>query len=109
LTVPPELVNPNTDAIKKRFQKWKQGHLFAHEDFRKFLIILRFPYNESDSDLRTCTYIMVNLFTLTQVEVMRAGIHPELIKNKFTLYPNYKSLVRRRYDRYKTLGALSAS
>lgn len=100
-------IEPTTDAIKKRFQRWGDGGLFTLNHFRQDIAILTRPYADSDNDIAVAlSYVLVNLFTLTQIQLVDAGINPEFIVSEFADYPKYGDLAKHRYDEFVLSGEL---
>lgn len=101
-------ISPNTTAIKKRFHRWSSGDLFTLTFFRQNIAILTRPFADSKNDITVLLpYILVNLFTLTQKELMKEGFNPEIIVSEFSNYPTYKILVKKRYDEFVASGNLT--
>lgn len=96
-----ELISLDTSTIKKRFQRWRKvEQLFTYEDFRKYIAILTVPYRDSEYDLGIMIYVLVNLFSHTQSNLIKAGTPPDLIVKEFSDYPDFKCLVQKRYDQF---------
>ncbi|WP_100915181.1 hypothetical protein [Pseudoalteromonas spongiae] len=103
-----DLIDPDTKAIKKRFQRWRAGDLFTLEDFRVYIAILRLPYKDLQQQLGLECYFLVNIFTYVQSDLMNNGIHPREITEIFSRYPEYKDLVNIRFDEFKQSGVLTS-
>jgi hypothetical protein len=100
-------VSPDTSAIKKRFHRWSQGKLFTLKHFKEDIAILNRSFADSSDDLTVLLpYVLVNLFTLAQMDLMKMRIDPELIEREFANYPTYKKLVKKRYDEFIVSGEL---
>ncbi|AWB68469.1 hypothetical protein C2869_19580 [Saccharobesus litoralis] len=103
-----ELIDPDIDAIKKRFQRWENAQvLFSYDDVKKYLAILRTPYSENDLGIWLAPYLLINLFTYMQKELLSSGISPTQIEREFSEYPKYKTLVSKRYKRFNADTKLS--
>ncbi|PHI39162.1 hypothetical protein CBQ28_01175 [Pseudoalteromonas sp. GCY] len=102
-----DIIDPDTKAIKKRFQRWRAGDLFTLEDFRIYLAILRLPYKDSKQNLGLECYFLVNIFTYVQSDLIKNGIHPRDIADLFSRYPEYKVLVNSRFKEFKLSGVLN--
>ncbi|KPW04933.1 hypothetical protein [Pseudoalteromonas sp. P1-8] len=102
-----DVIDPDTKAIKKRFQRWRAGDLFTLEDFRVYLAILRLPYKDSKQNLGLECYFLVNIFTYVQSDLIKNGIHPRDIADLFSRYPEYKDLVNSRFNEFKLSGVLT--
>lgn len=102
-----DVIDPDTKAIKKRFQRWRAGDLFTLEDFRVYLAILRLPYKDSKQQLGLECYFLVNIFTYVQSDLMNNGIHPREITEIFSCYPEYKDLVNTRFNDFTKLAQLT--
>ena len=102
-----DVIDPDTKAIKKRFQRWRAGDLYTLEDLRVYLAILRSPYKDSEQHLGLEFYFLVNIFTYVQNDLMKNGIHPREITELFSRYPEYKDLVKSRFNEFKQSGALT--
>lgn len=100
-------VDPDVEFIKKRFARWKAGQLFTLDDFRKFIIILRVSYKETEADSTASIYLLINFFTLIQIELIKSGYSPEVIAKGFSHYPRYEELVIRRYNNFCLTSSLS--
>ncbi|MCU7556075.1 hypothetical protein OCL06_15900 [Alteromonas sp. ASW11-19] len=102
-----DTIDPNTDAIKKRFQRIREGKLFTLNQFRKDIVILRRPFCESEDDLAVIIpYLLVNLFTGCQMSLKDTGCDIELIVNSFEKYPELKAKVQERYNHFRVTGEL---
>lgn len=113
LTQPPlknddlRLIEPDISAIKKQFFRWREGNtLFSLNNFRAYLAILHVPFSESEHDLRVAPYVLINLFTHVQNELLKSKADPFLVVKTFSKYEDYKSLVKIRYDNFCTSGIL---
>lgn len=102
-----DAIDPDTKAIKKRFQRWRAGDLFTIEDFRVYLAILRLSYKDSQKQLGLECYFLVNIFTYVQLDLIKNGIHPRDIADLFSRYPKYKDLVNSRFDEFKQSAVLT--
>ncbi|MDW7548607.1 hypothetical protein [Pseudoalteromonas peptidolytica] len=102
-----DVIDPDTKAIKKRFQRWRAGDLFTIEDFRVYLAILRLPYKDSKQHLGLECYFLVNIFTYVQLDLIKNGIHPRDIEDLFSRYPEYKDIVNSRFNEFKLSGVLT--
>ncbi|WP_462177226.1 hypothetical protein [Pseudoalteromonas gelatinilytica] len=102
-----DVIDPDTKAIKKRFQRWRAGDLFTLEDFRVYIAILRLPYKDLQQQLGLECYFLVNIFTYVQSDLMNNGIHPREITELFSRYPEYKDLVNTRFSEFTKFGQLT--
>ncbi|PMN72542.1 hypothetical protein [Enterovibrio norvegicus] len=103
-----ELIKPDTSNIKKRFDRWRQGGLISIEELRKNIVILRVPYSDSEGVLTLETIWFINLFTNIQTELFKAGVSSQEIADTFAKYPDFKGLVKDRFERFKETGVLSS-
>lgn len=101
-----ELVDPDVSAIKKRFQRWQKGFLISIEDFRRYFAILKTPYADSEHDASLGVILFANMFSLVQLELLKAKIQPQQICKLFEEYPKYRQLVSKRYSVFLSHGAL---
>ena len=99
-------VDPDTQAIKKRFERWRKGELFTLEDFRTDLYILRVPYAHTKNEMTLGYFFVLNLFTLIQSELANNGITPREISDLFSHYDEFKSLIKTRFEQFKDTGTL---
>lgn len=108
LTSELELIDPDITTIKKMFRRWRTGEtLFSEPSFRKYIFILTHPYKQSEYDISVLVYILINLFTLVQKELVKEKVDLKLIESVFAEYPSYKSLVSSRYQRFCSEGKLT--
>jgi|TARA_Y100000588_G_C14170518_1_gene888921 hypothetical protein len=102
-----DTIDPNTDAIKKRFQRIGKGQLFTLNQFRTDIAILNNSYAETKEQLPIIIpFLLTNLFTLCQTDLIEAGCSFESIVNNFASYPSLKSNIRNRYDHFLVSGEL---
>ncbi|WP_076011046.1 hypothetical protein [Alteromonas abrolhosensis] len=96
-----DTIDPNTDAIKKRFQRIGEGQLFTLNQFRTDIAILNNSYAQTKEQLPIIIpFLLTNLFTLCQTDLIEAGCSFESIVNNFASYPSLKSKIRNRYDHF---------
>ncbi|MGC9460224.1 hypothetical protein [Vibrio genomosp. F10] len=108
LAIEIDTVDPDLQAIKKRFDLWRKGRPITLENARCFLSILRCPYAKTEHAFTLNSILFVNLFTHVQVELLNAKIAPDKIVEAFKQYPSFKMLVRKRYDQFVITGQLEA-
>lgn len=102
-----DLIDPNTDAIKKRFQRIGKGQLFTLDQFRTDIVILNNSFADTEEQLPiVIPFLLTNLFTLCQTDLIKAGCRFESIVNNFASYPSLKSKIRNRYDHFLVSGEL---
>jgi hypothetical protein len=102
-----DLIDPNTDAIKKRFQRIGEGQLFTLNQFRTDIAILYNSFADTEEQLPIIIpFLLTNLFTLCQTDLIEAGCSFESIVNNFASYPTLKSKVRNRYYHFLVSGEL---
>ncbi|MGF1708893.1 hypothetical protein [Enterovibrio baiacu] len=105
---PQMLVDPDVDGMKKRFDRWRNGELISLVDVRKYITILNAPFSATEGNVTLDIFIFINMFTLVQKELNRAGVAHQEIADTFAKYPDFKGLVKDRFERFKETGVLSS-
>lgn len=102
-----EMTNPDTQTVKKRFSRWRSGHLFSLKDARRNLSVLRLPVADAQNVIGLEILIFINMFTVAQKElVLENHVSPALVVRSFERYPEFKSLVQRRFVDFIETGQL---
>ncbi|MCY9855849.1 hypothetical protein [Vibrio mediterranei] len=91
-------VDPDTRAIKKRFQRWKDGDLLSLPDARMYLAILFASYEDTQNHFQIDAIVFINLFTHVQKELLKVKVAPEGIVGAFSGYSDIKKLLVNRYE-----------
>ncbi|MEZ9509760.1 hypothetical protein [Vibrio breoganii] len=99
-------VAPDTRAIKKRFQRWRDGDLISLPDARMYLAILFASYEDTQNHFQIDAVVFINLFTHIQKELLKAKMPPEGIVGAFSDYSDIKNLVVNRYEIFANTGKL---
>ncbi|OEE47973.1 hypothetical protein A1OS_23705 [Enterovibrio norvegicus] len=103
---PQMLVDPDVDGIKKRFDRWRNGELISLVDVRKYIAILRAPFSATESNVTLDIFILINMFTYVQKELLKAGVAPQVLADTFAKYPEFKGLAKDRFERFTETGVL---
>lgn len=100
-------VSPYTETMRKRFQRYRKGQLFTYKGFQKDIAILSRPYAEEWEPQVYIPFLLVNLFTLMQMELLESKACPKKIEKEFSRYPKYKVLVKNRFNAFLDSGELA--
>lgn len=103
-----DIIDPNTDAIKKRFQRIGKGQLFTLKQFRTDIAILNLSFKDTEDELALIIpYLLTNLFTLCQTDLIKMGCKFDLIVDNFSYYPEMKLKIKKRYEHFQDSGELN--
>lgn len=103
------MVDPDTNAIKARFKRLKEGGLLSADEFKSDIAILYVPFSEADSLVDEISLVrFINIFTYVQRELCHSGINAEDIVRYFNEYPVYRNLVKDRFERFRQSGELTS-
>ncbi|ANQ19625.1 hypothetical protein CDB79_RS22195 [Vibrio parahaemolyticus] len=102
------MVDPDTNAIKARFKRLKEGGLLSADEFKSDIAILYVPFSEADSLVDEISLVrFINIFTYVQRELCHSGRDAEEIVRYFSEYPVYRNLVKDRFERFRQSGELT--
>ncbi|MPW37303.1 hypothetical protein [Vibrio sp. B1Z05] len=102
------MVDPDTNAIKARFKRRKEGGLLSAGDFKSDIAILYVPFSEADCLVDEISLVrFINIFTYVQRELCHSGRDAEEIVRYFSEYPVYRNLVKDRFERFRKSGELT--
>ncbi|EJL6998903.1 hypothetical protein NMT47_000044 [Vibrio cholerae] len=102
------MVDPDTNAIKARFKRLKEGGLLSADEFKSNIAILYVPFSEADSLVDEISLVrFINIFTYVQRELCHSGREAEEIVRYFSEYPVYRNLVKDRFERFRQSGELT--
>lgn len=102
------MVDPDTNAIKARFKRLKEGGLLSAGEFKSDIAILYVPFSEADSLVDEISLVrFINIFTYVQRELFQLGRDAEEIVHYFSEYPVYRNLVKDRFERFRQSGELT--
>lgn len=101
-------IDPDLNAIKQRFTRWRKGGFLSVEDVRTDIAVLRATYKQTENMLTLDIIIFINLFTHIQEELISSGISEQAVVDTFARYTEFKSTVERRYSSFKCTGNLTS-
>ncbi|NVJ55491.1 MAG: hypothetical protein HWE19_03950 [Vibrionaceae bacterium] len=103
------MVDPDTNAIKARFKRLKEGGLLSADEFKSDIAILYVPFSEADSLVDEISLVrFINIFTYVQRELCHSGRDAEEIVRYFSEYPVYRNLVKDRFERFRQSGTIAS-
>lgn len=112
----PDLVDPDTEAIKKQYQRWREGKLFSFDAFRKDVYISHSSFDSSKKEMEAfLIFLISNMLTKVQntlIEQCDKRIDTEElfthIESEFAKVESVRELVDKRYAHFQKYGELRA-
>lgn len=98
--------DPDVESVKKCITRWREGKLISSTLATQYLGVLEFPADKAEETLPIFTRIVINLFTLIQVEWLKVEHDPKNMVEAFSRYHEYKALVTRRFEHFQAHGEL---
>jgi len=112
----PDFVDPSTDAIKKQFQRWREGNLFTLDAFRRDVYISHSSFDSSKTEMEAFLIVLIsNVLTKVQKTLVnqcdKRSNTDELvthIESEFAKVDDVRKLVDKRFDHFVKYGELQA-
>ena len=110
----PDTVDPDVEAIKQQFKRWRKDSLFTFSAFRKNLLVSYYSFGDSKKELEAfLIYLISNCLTSVQMTLVKKCNKREdteqlltHIEAEFAKVEEVRDLVEKRFQHYIKNGTL---